>query len=148
MIDESKSNAGVAAVNRALSILDAFQGTAGVLTLKELADVTGLYKSTILRLLGSLEGFGYIRRIDNGSYQIGPKPAALAAVYRESFNLQSYVMPALERVVAEINESATFYVAEGSSRVCLFRVEAARSFGISCVWGMRCPSAREPAGRH
>lgn len=124
MTEDSKSSAGVAAVNRALSILDAFQGTAGDLTLKEIADATGLYKSTILRLIGSLESFGYVRRFENGSYHLGPKLAVLAAVYRESFNLQSYVLPVLEAVVAEINESATFYIAEGASRVCLFRVEA------------------------
>lgn len=126
MSDTDKSNAGVAAVNRALTILDAFRQTSGVLSLKEIAEKTGLYKSTALRLFGSLESFGYIRRLENGSYHLGPKLAELAAVYRESFNLQSYVLPALETVVGEIDESATFYVAEGQSRVCLFRVETSQ----------------------
>ena len=123
MNEDSGKTGGVAAVNRALLILDAFRQTSGVLSLKEIAEATGLYKSTVLRLLESLEGFGYIRRLDTGSYHLGPKLAELAAVYRESFNLQSYVMPVLETVVAEIDESATFYVAEGEARVCLFRVE-------------------------
>jgi DNA-binding IclR family transcriptional regulator len=126
MSENSKSTAGVAAVNRALLILDAFRQSSGVLSLKEIAEATGLYKSTVLRLFGSLESFGYIRRLENGSYHLGPKLAELAAVYQDSFNLQSYVMPALETIVAETNESATFYLAEGRSRVCLFRVETSQ----------------------
>ena len=49
---------GVAAVNRALSILVAFDGQAAPLSLSELSRGTGLYKSTILRLLESLLSFG------------------------------------------------------------------------------------------
>ncbi|HBZ43618.1 MAG TPA: IclR family transcriptional regulator [Maritimibacter sp.] len=124
MSEKPKSSGGVAAVNRALSILDAFRQTSGTLTLKEIADATGLYKSTILRLLGSLDDYGYMRRLENGSYQLGPKLAELAAVYRESFNLDAYVVPVLDTLVEELTESATFYVAEGDSRVCLFRREA------------------------
>ena len=123
MSENSSSPGGVAAVNRALLILDAFRQTTGVLSLKEIAETTGLYKSTVLRLLESLEGFGYVRRLESGAYHLGPKLSELAAVYQESFNLQSYVVPVLETVVAEINESATFYVTEGESRVCLYRVE-------------------------
>ena len=49
MSDES----GVAAVDRALSIVDAL--TEDKVTLAEIAKRTGLYKSTVLRLLKSLE---------------------------------------------------------------------------------------------
>ena len=45
---------GVAAVNRALSILQAFEGETEALTLALLARRTGLYKSTLLRLIASL----------------------------------------------------------------------------------------------
>lgn len=124
MSEKPKSSAGVAAVDRALSILEGFRHTSGTLTLKEIADATGLYKSTILRLLGSLDSFGYVRRLENGSYQLGPKLAELAAVYSESFNLDGYVVPVLDTLVETLNESATFYIAEGEARVCLFRREA------------------------
>lgn len=114
---------GVAAVQRALSILDAFRGTNGVLTLKAISESTGLYKSTILRLMVSLEAFGYIRRLEEGGYQVGPKFSELAAVYQASFNLGDYVLPVLRNLVAQVNESASFYVAERDVRLCLYRVE-------------------------
>lgn len=115
---------GVAAVDRALSILDAFRSAKGPLSLKELSGRTGLYKSTILRLLVSLEGFGYVRRLSEGGYVLGPKTAELAAKYQMSFNLGDHVQPVLDALVAQVNESASFYIAERGVRVCLFRSDA------------------------
>jgi len=45
-----KQVGGVASVDRALEILAAFEPTDEALTLAELAQRTGLYKSTILRI--------------------------------------------------------------------------------------------------
>ncbi len=60
---------GVAAVERALSILDAL--TDEKITLAELSKRTDLYKSTVLRLAKSLERFGYVFRDDDGCYRLG-----------------------------------------------------------------------------
>ena len=38
---------------------------------REIADRTGLYKSTILRLCESLRKFGYIVRLGNGRFVLG-----------------------------------------------------------------------------
>lgn len=126
MSEKPKSAMGVLAVDRALTILDAFRGTSGPLSLKEMSERTGLYKSTILRLLGSLETFGYVRRLEGGSYALGPTLAELGAVYRGSFNLEAHVQPVLDRIVAETNENASFYVPERDKRICLFRSEASQ----------------------
>ena len=88
MKQDSKGFEGVAAVSRALSILDAFLGTKGILTLKEISEATDLYKSTVLRLLVSLERFGYVCCLGDKGYQVGPKGAELAAVYQASFDLR------------------------------------------------------------
>lgn len=143
---EGKAYEGVAAVSRALSILDAFRGTKGVLTLKEIAEATQLYKSTILRLLVSLEHFGYVRRLGDKGYQIGPKVAELAAVYQTSFNLRDYVVPVLEKIVEEANESASLYIPEERGRLCLFRVNAAQSLRYVIREGDVLPMTNRGAG--
>jgi DNA-binding IclR family transcriptional regulator len=114
---------GVIAVNRALSILDAFKSSNGYMTLNEIANATGFYKSTTLRLLASLEQYGYVRRLDRGGYHIGPKAAELGAIYQSSFNLRDYVLPVLHNIVDATDESASFYVRDRESRLCLFRIE-------------------------
>ena len=71
----------VEAVDRALSILDAFHEGADELSLAALARATGLYKSTILRLLATLEGRGYVLRTQAGRYRLGAAVWRLGSLY-------------------------------------------------------------------
>jgi DNA-binding IclR family transcriptional regulator len=74
----TSEHSGVAAVDRALLILSVFQEGDAPLTLAVLARRTGLYKSTILRLLQSLIRAGFVLRLSDGCYVIGPAAARLA----------------------------------------------------------------------
>lgn len=115
---------GVAAVDRALAILAAFREGDATLTLAELAERTGFYKSTILRLAASLERAGYLRRPGNGGFQLGPALLHLGELYQQSFRLEDHVMPALRQLSKSTAESASFHVREGDRRVCLYRVNS------------------------
>lgn len=115
------SKPGVAAVDRALDILEAFRRGKPVLTLAEISRLTGLYKSTILRLLGSLERYGMVWQRADGTYQLGAGLLSFASVFQDSFDLRQYVEPVLEELVAQTSESATFYIRDGDDQVCLFR---------------------------
>lgn len=72
---------GVAAVDRALTILSAFDGEPNALTLAALSRRTGFYKSTLLRLIASLQAHGYVLQLPDGRYHLGPTPFRLGAVY-------------------------------------------------------------------
>lgn len=117
------SKAGVAAVDRAFEILNAFRADKPILTLAEISKSTGLYKSTILRLMGSLEKYGFIWQRADGSYQLGAGTLALAGVFQEAFDLRQYVEPVLEELVRESGESASFFIRDGDHQVCLFRLD-------------------------
>ena len=117
---------GVAAVDRALNILSVFTAQDSSLTLTVIAERTGLYKSTVLRLLESLQRANYLVRISDGSYQIGFKPLQLGAIFQRQFRLSEYVPPLLREVVAQLGESASFYVPAREGRICLYRVDAPR----------------------
>ncbi|CAM5185264.1 DNA-binding transcriptional repressor YiaJ [Castellaniella defragrans] len=125
--DGDERVAGVAAVNRALSILEAFTVESPTLSLVELSEKTGLYKSTILRLIESLESFGYIQRSSAGSYVVGAAPLRLAAVARNDLHPAEKIMPALRALAERTRESASFYVRSGDKRLCAYRVDSPRS---------------------
>jgi DNA-binding IclR family transcriptional regulator len=114
----------VTSVDRALSILDAFRDNDYSLTLTELSKRTGMYKSTCLRLIESLIRARYLRRIEDGSYQIGAKPLQLGAIYQRQFRTGEYVPAVLREIVDVLGESASFYTYENGGRLCLHRVEA------------------------
>jgi len=130
---------GVAAVDRALSILDAFAEHDQKLTLAELSKRTKLYKSTVLRLTKSLEKFGYLRRADDGAYRLGSKVLHLGALYQRHFHTLDLVPPILRQMVDEIQEGASLYVRDGDHRVCLHRVDSKRAVRDSVHEGDRLP---------
>lgn len=119
------SKEGVAAVDRSITILDAFldAGTRS-LTLAELADRTGLYKSTLLRIAASLQKGGLLARGPDGAFQLGPKTLSLGGRYQEAFDLAAVVTPELRALADTTGESASFYVRDGQRRICLFRANA------------------------
>ena len=121
------SNDKVEAVERALAVLDAFHADRPTMTLGEIAVATGFYKSTILRLAASLERCGYIVREGNGVFRLGPTLWRLGSIYRAGFNLGGTIRPELRRLVEASGETASFYVREGRSRVCLFRHNSPQS---------------------
>jgi len=115
---------GVAAVDRALSILAAFEDGNRQLELAELARRTGLYKSTLLRLAVSLERGGMLRRGADGAFRLGPALYRLGTLYRDSFDLRDLAVPVMQRLADRTGESVSFYVREGDKRICLLRVHA------------------------
>jgi DNA-binding IclR family transcriptional regulator len=112
---------GVAAVHRALSILDAFTEHEQRLGLAELSQRTGLYKSTLLRLAKSLEKFGYLLRSEDGTFRLGSKTLYLGSLYQRHFRTAEFVPQVLRQMANELHEGASFYVRDEDWRVCLHR---------------------------
>lgn len=115
---------GVAAVDRAMRLLEAFLDGPDALPLAELARRTGLYKSTVLRLAASLERAGTLHRDPSGDFRLGPTVFRLGMRYVDAFDLRAHALPVMQRLADETGESTSFYVREGAVRICVFRVHA------------------------
>lgn len=137
---------GVAAVNRALAILDSFSEEAPLLSLAQISQKTGLYKSTILRMLQSFEAFDYVRRLDNGLYVLGSAPVRLGALARKGLHPAEVVMPVLRDLVQITSESASFYVRSGNMRLCAYRVDSPRSVRDNVQIGQLLPLDKGAGG--
>ncbi len=115
---------GVAVLDRACAILFAFTPADTALTLSELAARTGLYKSTLLRLAGSLIQHRLLVRLEDGRYQLGPATFMLGAMYQRSLNLGDILVPLMRELADASGESVSFYVRDNAVRVCLHRVDS------------------------
>lgn len=138
---------GVAAVERALSIINAFGPGDASLSLHELATRTGLYKSTILRLTGTLERAHCLQRLDDGRYQLGSMLLHWGGLYQSSLRLDDHVLPVLRGLVRDTGEGASFFTRERDVRVCLFRVDSPHSLRDHVRTGDLLPLDRGAAGR-
>ena len=137
----------VASVERALGLLEAFTDAKPALSLNELAQATGLYKSTLLRLASSLERLGYLRRTEDKNFRLGPSLWRLGSLYSRSFHLADHVYPVLDRLVGATNECASFYVRDKDARICLYRRASEARVRHHMNEGERMPLDRGASGR-
>ena len=145
--DEQAAAGGAAAVDRAVSILQAFDVNAPALSLADLAERTLLYKSTILRLLASLEHAKLVQRNGEGQYTLGPMVAQMYATYSASFSLETAILPVMKKLVGHTRESATFHIRQGDQRLCLCRVDSPQPIRDHIKAGDLLPLDRGVGGR-
>jgi DNA-binding IclR family transcriptional regulator len=128
-------------------LLAAFHAGDRSLTLPDLAERTGLVKSTALRLLASLQHFGLIQRLEDGRYALGPEVARLQSIYTASFSLEGVVMPVLHELVRKTRESGVYHVRQGDARLCLYRVDSPQPIRDHVQVGDLVPLDRGAGGR-
>jgi DNA-binding IclR family transcriptional regulator len=136
----------VEAVERALSLFQCFQLPGEALSLAVLAQRSALYKSTILRLTGSLIRKGFLHRDGNGLFVLGPELRRLGGLSCAPVDLAELIRPVLAVLVARSQETASFYVRDGDARICLVRHNSPRSARHHLDEGARHPLDRGAAG--
>lgn len=116
-----ESERQVDTVARALEILGCFSDAEPELSLKRLSEKTGLYKSRILRLCGTLAAQGFLIRLPRASYKLGPMLLVLGKIYERTNPLANVARPILKDLAARTGESTKLFVIEGTKRLCLVR---------------------------
>ena len=125
------------AVLKALDVLDCFQGQP-LLPLKKISELTGMNKSRIIRLCGTLSSRGYlVYDSEAQNYRLGFKVLALGKAYERSNNLISLSRPILRNLADQTGESASLFVVDGLQRVCVAREEGTFSIRYNILEGQR-----------
>ncbi len=146
MATEEKEDRGVATLERALTILATFEASPSQ-SLAEISRRTGLYKSTLLRLLSTLEKFGYVGQQSDGNYHVGVAALHLGSLYQRWLKPSELINPALQDLVNETGESSSFNVQEGDLRVCVYRVDSTHKIRDHVRVGDLLPLRRGAAGK-
>lgn len=146
--EAAKPQLGVAAVDRALSIIAALEASTIPRNLSEISRATGLYKSTILRILQSLQEAGYVMRVEESKYALGPTIMQLGLAYERADPLRHLILPVMQRLVDEGCESPSFHIRQtDEERYCLFRLDSNHSTLDRVHAGDRLPVRRGAAGK-
>lgn len=99
--------------DRALRILASFDASRSSLRVSELAHELGIHKSTVSRLLGTLERRGFVRR-ERERFLPGLELARLARAADPISPLVERALPIMERLAATTGEAVTLGVARGT----------------------------------
>jgi DNA-binding IclR family transcriptional regulator len=139
---------GVAAVDRALKIVAVLEANAKPLALAEIARETGMYKSTLLRLLATLEAHTLVVRRPDSKYALGQFAFRLGRAFEATYHLKECVVPVLEWLVTQDTESPSFHTwHDEESRLCVFRIDSRHATLDRVRAGDILPIRRGAAGK-
>lgn len=145
---QEPDSGGVAAVDRAIAVLRAIARQASPITLADLARATGFYKSTLLRLLASLERSALVVRRSDGRYALGSYAHELGRSYEATYRVTAVLTPLLTELVEQGSESASFHVYHDQQyRICLLRIDSHHSTLDRIDVGDLLPMDRGAAGK-
>jgi DNA-binding IclR family transcriptional regulator len=101
----------VAAIERAIGVLEALADEGGELGTNELARRTGVNASSVSRVLSTLAAAGYVEHVEEtGRYRLGLRLLQLGNVVLGNLDLRQVARPHLESLVEETGETATLSV--------------------------------------
>ena len=130
---------GVRSVHRALSLLTLFDGEHPARTVRELVELAELPKTTVLRLIQTLEGSGYLYGRPDGRLCLGPKLIRLSRAVDLVWRLPVAVDATMEQLCERSRETVNLYVLEGHWRVCAAQKQGPQSIRYVVAVGMQLP---------
>jgi IclR family acetate operon transcriptional repressor len=138
----------IRAVDRALDILLCFTRQTPQLTMTQIADQVGMNKSTVHRLLGTLEKKRFLQRDPStGLYQLGIRLLQMAYLTLEHNDLRQNAAPFLHRLCEQHRETITLSVLDGSDVIFLDVVESPQRVKLAASTGQRLPAFATAAGK-
>lgn len=138
-MEETKST--VRSVERALDILLCFTD-ATELGLTEIAKKIQLHKSTVYRILASLEAKGFITRNQKTEkYRLGFRIWELSASMDQSDDPYFHIVAEMELLRDQLGETISLYIREGTERIRIHAVQSTQTVRRFAQIGARMPLA-------
>jgi len=136
----------VQSLERGLAVIRAFDRAHPELTLSEVATATGVARAAARRFLLTLVDLGYVRN-DGRFFSLTPRVLELGYAYLSTLSLPEVAEPHLEALVAEVNESSSVSVLDGTDIVYVARVPVSRIMTVAINVGTRFPAYATSMGR-
>src|SRR3989304_3319691 len=137
----------VNAVHRGLQILELLADQKKSWSTSDISRRLKIPKSTASYLLHTLLARGYLRREDNGHYQLSMKMLALGSQAVHGVEVRDVALPILRRLVAETQITGHLAVLEGSEAIYIERVPSPGFIQIDPWAGPRMPLHSTSSGK-
>jgi IclR family transcriptional regulator, KDG regulon repressor len=138
----------VRSVERAIDILTSFSIEEPILTVPEISQKTGLTKSTVFRLLASLESKGMVQKIPSTyEYKLGIRLLALGNIVQSSLELIDVAKPIMKGLSEKTQETVNINIIQGLKRVCIDRIDGNQALRKVSEVGKLLPLHKGASGK-
>ncbi|MEM8860264.1 MAG: IclR family transcriptional regulator [Chloroflexota bacterium] len=138
----------IQSIERAFDILGAIQLQEEGMRAAEIASQIDLPRTTVIRILGTLEQVGAVQRGENKrAFKIGPTIQKMASIETKENNLQSVARPQLESLANEAQETAYLCIRQGNQVCYLDQIDSQHHIRLQDWTGHYFPLHTTAAGK-
>jgi DNA-binding IclR family transcriptional regulator len=139
MRKKKMKSAPVGVIGKVLSILELLDNVPGGLQLNQIAEETGINKSTAHRFLSHLESEGYLFRDGFGNYMVGAKLSRLGSGASFQSTLSKLARPVMENLRKISGETVNLAVLDGTDVLYIDVLETVNTFRLVTQIGSHLP---------
>ena len=129
-------------IDRMMDLLGAVEQRQAGMTISDLIVVLDLPRTSVYRILNTLQRHDMVRRDDAGAYHLGPRLLSLAShvVARSSdIDIAAICQPVLDRVASELGDGVKLSVLDSEGILVLAAAQGRREYALTVAPGQRMP---------
>ena len=137
-------------IDRMMDILGELERHAGGMNIRRITLSLKLPRTTVYRILNTLQIHEIVRRDDEGSYHLGRRLLALATHATSRYSdaqLAAVCQPFLDRLAAELGEGIKLSVMDDDGAMVLAAAQGRREYSLTVAAGQRMPIHASAAGK-
>jgi len=124
-MSKKRSDYYIQSIKRAIRILNSFALKKGELGVTELSERLNLHKSTVHRILVTLEDEGFMVKDQvSQKYRLGIKLFELGHIVKEQMEIRNYALPTMKELSQKTEESIDLNILSDGKRVSIEKIES------------------------
>lgn len=145
-MNASEHRYAVPGLERGLAILQLFDRQRTSLSAADVARALDIPRSTVFRLMQTLEHLGFLER-DDRQFRLGPAILRLGFEYLASLELTELARPMLERMRDDSGYTTQLVIRDGADVVIVLKASVPSGFASNVTVGSRLPAHATVIGR-
>ena len=109
------------------------------LTFQEMIDLSGIPKSSVYRMIRSLEEIGFLEKGEDTKYRLGTIFLKFGHLVSSRIDIRQIAVPIMEELHKEINEAINLAIREGDEAVYIEKIDKFQSVRLYTAVGRRSP---------
>lgn len=138
----------IKSIEKVTMILNLFSIDRPTLLIKEIQEELNMPKSTVFRMLNTLEKTNYVQRNEKThEYSLGYQVFRLGSIYQLNLDYRKIALPHMQLLMEETKETVELNIIDGINRVCIEKIDSPLDVRNFVRIGERKPAYLGAAGK-